>query len=302
MTRSPQTIQIFLPSGDPQGIRVAEITTRIVRVIEVPRGLLHEFLAMPEAEQVGVYVLFGEDDEGRARAYIGQTGSLKARLSQHNASKTFWSRAVVAVSLTNSLTNTHASYLEWISIQRAQQAGRYALENGNAGARPHTPAPLQADCAEIHATFDTLIATLGHPLFEPVARPPRGPEPSNPDETRAVDSAELYYCRRRGAEACGQYTEEGFVVLAGSTGPLDTVPSFIHGSRERLLRQGALVTDADRIRFVRDTLFKTPSGAGDCVAGAATNGWIEWKLADGTTLHDRVRAPTRPAEPAPGFD
>ena len=39
MTR-PQTIQIFLPSGDPQGIRIAEITTRIVRVIEVPRSLL----------------------------------------------------------------------------------------------------------------------------------------------------------------------------------------------------------------------------------------------------------------------
>lgn len=37
MNAHPQTIQIFLPSGDPQGIRVAEITTRIVRVIEVPR-------------------------------------------------------------------------------------------------------------------------------------------------------------------------------------------------------------------------------------------------------------------------
>jgi len=51
----PQTIQIFLPAGDPQGIRIAEITTRIVRVIEVPRSLLGEFFKMPEAEQVGVY-------------------------------------------------------------------------------------------------------------------------------------------------------------------------------------------------------------------------------------------------------
>ena len=29
----PQTIQIFLPAGDPRGVRVAEITTRIVRTI-----------------------------------------------------------------------------------------------------------------------------------------------------------------------------------------------------------------------------------------------------------------------------
>jgi hypothetical protein len=36
MKLTPKTIQIFLPSGDPQGIRIAEITTRIVRVLEVP--------------------------------------------------------------------------------------------------------------------------------------------------------------------------------------------------------------------------------------------------------------------------
>lgn len=32
MNPSPKTIQIFLPGGDPTGIRVAESTTRIVQV------------------------------------------------------------------------------------------------------------------------------------------------------------------------------------------------------------------------------------------------------------------------------
>ena len=32
MTATPKTIQIFLPGGYPRGIRVAEITTRIVQV------------------------------------------------------------------------------------------------------------------------------------------------------------------------------------------------------------------------------------------------------------------------------
>ena len=36
----PQTIQIFQPLGDPRGIRIAEITTRIVQLIEVPRPQL----------------------------------------------------------------------------------------------------------------------------------------------------------------------------------------------------------------------------------------------------------------------
>ena len=38
MNPTPKTIQIFLPGGDPRGIRVAEITTRIVQAIEVPRS------------------------------------------------------------------------------------------------------------------------------------------------------------------------------------------------------------------------------------------------------------------------
>jgi len=32
----PQTIQMFLPFGNPQGTRVAGITTRTVRVFDTP--------------------------------------------------------------------------------------------------------------------------------------------------------------------------------------------------------------------------------------------------------------------------
>ena len=39
MNPTPKTIQIFLPGGDPRGIRIAEITTRILQVMEVPRRL-----------------------------------------------------------------------------------------------------------------------------------------------------------------------------------------------------------------------------------------------------------------------
>lgn len=162
----PQTIQIFLPAGDPRGIRIAEITTRIVRVIEVPRSQLADFIKMPEAQQVGVYFLISElSKSGLLRAYIGQSGNVGNRLVQHNQNKDFWNRAMVVMSLTNSLTQTHALFLEWFAIQQATRAARYSLENGNSGARPHTPAPLEADCHEIHETAATLLATLGQPIF-----------------------------------------------------------------------------------------------------------------------------------------
>lgn len=289
MNARPKTIQIFLPSGDPQGIRIAEITTRIVRVIEIPRVLLSDFLRMPEAEQVGVYVLLGEDEEGgAAKAYIGQTGQLKQRLSEHQRTKDFWNRALVAVSLTNTLTTTHAAYLEWLSIQQARSAGRYLLDNGNAGGRPHTPAPLLSDCVEIHEAVVILMSTLGHPIFEPLA-----PRAALSDGTSATGSAgegagRVYLCTGPEADARGLYTNEGFVVLEGSTGRLEPVPSFQPTSyfrlREQLVQQGALAADGPRLRFQRDVLFKSPSAAAACVLGRTANGTIEWKDAEGRTL------------------
>jgi hypothetical protein len=167
---SPKTIQIFLPDGDPRGLRVAEITTRIVRVLEVPKDRLEEFLLMPEATQVAVYFLFGIDPEGGSdQLYIGQTGGAGTRLNQHKE-KVFWDKAVVVVSLTNSLTQTHVSFLEWVAIKEAREIARYSVQNGNGGSKPHTPAPLAADCWEIYETLRILLATLGHPVFEPVLK------------------------------------------------------------------------------------------------------------------------------------
>lgn len=97
MSPTPKTIQIFLPGGDPRGIRIAEITTRIVQVIEVPRSLLQDFIQMPESDQVALYFLFGEtEDETELKVYIGQTGDLRTRLLKHNNEKDFW-QLLVAV-------------------------------------------------------------------------------------------------------------------------------------------------------------------------------------------------------------
>lgn len=146
MTQSAKTIQIFLPSGDPRGLRIAEITTRIVQVIEVPRSRLDEFAQMTESGQVGVYLLFGSATElDDPQVYIGQTGDLRTRLANHHSKKEFWQRVLVLISRTNSLTQTQALFLEWHCLRLAAEAGRYKVENGNAGSKPHTPAPLAAD-------------------------------------------------------------------------------------------------------------------------------------------------------------
>ncbi len=53
---------------------MAEITTRAVRVLDVPRTDMASFFEMPESDQVRVYYLFGaETDDQRIQCYIGRT-------------------------------------------------------------------------------------------------------------------------------------------------------------------------------------------------------------------------------------
>ena len=286
MTVTPKTIQIFLPSGEPHGIRIAEITTRIVQVIEVPRSLLSNFLGMEQSSQVGVYFLIGEDTEdGDRLVYAGQTGDLRARLTAHNQKKDFWERALVLVSKTNSLTQTHALFLEWHALQQIRGAGRYADENGNSGSRPHTPAPLEAECFEVFETGSVLVSSLGYPLFDPVV-----------SGTRTDTQQELFYLRspKAGVEAKGLYTSEGFVVLASSVGRLENAPSLKGTSderyRQRLIDSGVMeVIPEGKVAFPRDHLFRTPSGGAIALLGRACNGWLEWKNAKGLTLHSVKR-------------
>ena len=279
MSTRPKTIQIFLPGGDPRGIRVAEITTRIVQLIEVPRSLLQDFLKMSESRQVALYFLFGGSEDGlEQKVYIGQTGEPSKRLAAHHKEKDFWERALVLVSKTNSLTQTHAMFLEWHCIQASRKAGRYTDENGTGGSKPHTPAPLEADCLEIFETGQALLATLGYPIFDPIVKPHEAGQKKD----------EVFFCRSSGVNGRGLYTEEGFVVLKDSTGRRENAHS-IQGTadarfRTKLLEKGVMREEEDKVVFTQDYLFKAPSSAAVALLGRTANGWTEWKTQDGRTL------------------
>ncbi|MGO3890364.1 MAG: GIY-YIG nuclease family protein [Paenalcaligenes sp.] len=273
----PQTIQVFLPSGDARGIRIAEVTTRIVQAIEIPRSALSDFFSMPESQQIAVYFLFGHSEEGESLVYIGQTSDLKTRLGLHHKEKDFWQRAVVIVSRTKSLTNTHALYVEWKALEETEKAGRYQKTNVNKGCRPYTPAPLEADCLEILDTMRIILGTLSYPIFEPLL-----------SQKQKHSDTERFYCMRAGISAVGEYTEEGFVIMKGSTGRADASPNFQSRAytrlKEQLLAKGKISIDGENLLFNEDVLFNSPSGAATLVIGSAANGWVEWKRKDGQTL------------------
>lgn len=307
---SAKTIQIYLPKGNPRGLRLAEMTTRTVRLIEIPRIHIDDFFAMPEANQVGLYFLVGETDSiAKPLLYIGQTGDLKRRLTQHNE-KDFWTRAFVMLSTNNSMTQTHALYMEHKAIATTIEVGRYEIKNGNNGNRPHTPDPLKADCEELFYTLDVLLSTLGQPIFESIGINRVNDSQFEPTFStvieaikqkeatfsRTVDSNHkpmLFYFKTKEATAIGYYDDDGFVVLAGSTILKRNTPSITKITveiRENLLKNGALIEVDDNIyELMESYLFKTPSEGSQLVAGCYNNGWKVWKNGDGQTLSEVYR-------------
>lgn len=271
-----QTIQIYLPSGDPAGLRVANLTTRTVRVFEVPRSLLAQFLQRPESGQVGVYYLFGSNDDETPQCYVGQSGNVGSRLQQHTATKDFWTKAMVAVSLTNEWTSTHVAYLEWLSLARAKAAGRYVLMNGNEASNPFTPEPLEADCQEFIETIAVLLATLGTPVLEAI-KPASAMAPRS--EAATGDEPELLYFQEAGCDARGYQTSEGLLVLADSKGRATLRPSAppsISRQRDSLTTEGVVKVDGDELVFLKDHLFTSPSAAGSVLVGGTNNGRNSW--------------------------
>ena len=93
------------------------------------------------------------------------------------------------------------------------------------------------------------------------------------------------------ADGRGIFTDEGFRVRAGSLGRLETVPSAksVALSRQRLIADGVLEESGGQLRFVKDHVFRSPSGAAGVLLGRTANGWISWTRADGQTLSEVKR-------------
>ncbi|WP_136707934.1 GIY-YIG nuclease family protein [Agromyces sp. H66] len=283
----PQTIQIFLPTGDPSGIRQAEITTRTVRVYDVPRSELRRFAGLSAAHQPGVYFLIGEESDeasvdDRPLLYIGESDDVSVRLGQHgaDAAKAFWNRALVAVSLTDSWTKAHTRQLEFDALASAASAASHRLQNGNTGFSRKLQDPIAADCAEYFETIEVLVSTLGHDFLE------------RAKSAGEVGADDTYSITAKGATARGTYSAAGFTVFRGSGANAvvnrEAHPR-VHSAQGRLLAQGVLEANGDGFVFTRDHTFTSPSGAADVVFGRSANGWTEWKTADRRTLDSQVR-------------
>jgi hypothetical protein len=278
-------VSVFLPSGDPRGLRVVGITNRVVKALAFPRTLLAAATERRESQGVGIYFLFGtREDADRESVYIGEAERCCDRLATHDGdpAKEFWNTAVVISSDVSSFTKAHVRALEFESIGQARAADRYAVENGNSGSQPHLTESMAAEVSEVIEDLGVLLGTLGFPVFEPLRT--QAKQDKSP-------TGEVFRYHGKSFDGRLVRTPEGFVILKDSIARLTPVASSadLEVDRQRLVAQGALAKEASGYRFLRDWLFRSPSAAGEMIGGGSVNGWEAWKTDRGRSLDDVYR-------------
>lgn len=276
MKPAGKTIQIYLPDGNPRSLKIAEITSRTVSAVFIPRSKLEDATKRDELNNVGVYLLFGVE-ESKPKVYVGEAENCLNRLKQHNKSKDFWTHAIAFISKTQYFTKTHIKFLEWLCYEVASKTNRFTLDNANIPTKPHVSESVEADLYDNFETIQVLTSTLGYPVFDEIKKP---------------KTKEVIICKGKDAYAEGEYTEDGIIVFSNSKCNLvesRTAGSWIIGMREELKSNGVLVEKDGVYIFTKDHIFSSPSASAAVVLARRANGWIEWKYKDGKTLDEVKR-------------
>lgn len=271
---NPYSIKVFLPGGDPDGLRIIQKSNWSGTGLVVPRSLFSKGKQRKELARTGVYVLVGPPEEsGLPRVYVGEGDPIKPRLEQHAAKKDFWTSCISFTSKDENLNKAHVQYLEARLIALGTQAKRCILDNGNAPALPSLSEADAADAEGFLAEMLLCFPVLGLGVFS--------------ISTAAQVPGRTLHLAAKGLHAQGTETTEGFVVREGSDAAKIEVPSchaYLKELRSALVANGALKPSGDGYTFAQDYVFASPSTAAGVVLGRSANGRIEWKTKDGKTL------------------
>jgi hypothetical protein len=288
-TRRGFSVNVFLPTGDPEGLKVVEKSNWTGRGLVIPKAIFGETKGREELSRTGVYLLVGPSETSALpTAYVGEGDPVRPRLEQHIKNKEFWTHAVVFTSKDTNLNKAHVQRLESRLVELANRAKRCVLDNGNS---PAPPSLSEADEAMAEGFLDDVLLCLpilGYSMFEAGAA------------AAARSNDETLFLSAKGIDATGKDTAAGFVVFANSTavGNDKVTPSLINHFpsvkelRDELIRQKVLVPKGEDLVLTLDYTFSSPSMASSVVLGRTSNGREAWKTKAGRTLKQIQEAET----------
>lgn len=272
----PYSIRVFLPGGDPEGIRIIEKSNWSGAGLVIPRALFAQGRERKELLRTGVYVLTGPPEEsGLPRVYVGEGDPVKPRLEQHAVRKDFWTACFAFTSKDENLNKAHVQYLESRLVDLASNGKRCSLDNATV---PTLPSMSEADAADAEGFLSEILLcfpVLGLGVFT--------------STTQTVVAARALFVQAKGVSAEGRETAEGLLVLKGSQavkGETESCHAHLIELRAALVDNGVLQDDGKHFVFAQDYAFSSPSTAAGVVLGRSSNGRTAWKLRNGQTLKE----------------
>lgn len=291
-----RTIQIFLADGVPNGLIIASIFGWTGSVLVGSQATFGRLLARPEVDRSGVYFLYGPDpsDPLKMRAYIGEADSVRERIAQSAAERSFWETAAVVTTSDDALTKGHVRFLEARLLSIARDAGRVLLDNNQLPQSDRRRLP-EADRANMEAFLSNLqvvLPVVGLDLLKSQPRPVPVQTPNHQDESQmsTADRPKFEIRHKSGVTATAEEIDGEFVVLAGSRALKN--PGYTSNGyselKRRLLEQGVLVNgqEPEFYVFAKAYAFKSVSAAAAVVLDRNSNGRTEWKVVGATETYD----------------
>jgi hypothetical protein len=279
---SPKLIHLFLPDGNPNGIKIAEIANRNIRAILIPRPILAEIKSYAELSQPALYAL--TDREGE-RIYIGECESFTQRVKDHVQKKDFWEIAIVFVTNDNSIDKAEVKFLESLAVEAAKEAGRMKIENQASPTRNTLHQFKAQTILEFFDDITLLISTLGYPVFDRI-------------KVDDVREDQMWYWKNNKASVKALYNEQGFTILKGGLVVLTAWPSFekhypvrAAARNELIQKMGTLIDPNSHLYEITENItFTSPNQASVFCAGGSVNAWVFWRNKAGQTMDEVLRA------------
>lgn len=301
----PFSIRIFVPSGDPEGVRVVSRDDWPGKAIVFPRELLGEVKGRKEYQQPGVYLL-----SGGKKLYIGECDPLGDRLGDHARRKSFWKKAIFFTAEGGRLNKAHVQFLESKLVSLAKSAGLAELDNENQPAPPALSEEEYASAENFLREILLMLSLLGFWQFDDDRQEEAEAEIQEEAQQevaskRSDKRAGLYSSLPRGMrfqfrgagniKATLELGDSGVVVKAGSDAVLEPKQHFeIHGAsyaakRRELIESSVIEQRNNKYEFTQDQFFSSASAAASVIAGQNQNA-DHWISEDGSNLGDLLRS------------
>lgn len=242
----------------------------------------HNLYATKELTKPSVYVLTDE----KRKVYIGQARQFADRVKDHLTKKDWWTKAYVFVSDSGRYDAAHIEYLEYLAIREAQETDAYDWSENKQ--TPNNPTLRFHERNKMSEAFQEIKFLLKYErCFVFIKTDSLLPITHSKQELQEEFSPPIFYVQSKGCVAKGHFREKGskeFVLLKGSKIRPNTVASFKEREQRNALLKHCTLGKEGVYILNENYQFDSPSGASSCCLGRPSNGWNDWKDANGNPL------------------